>query len=155
MPSLNQVTIMGNLTRDVELRHTPSGAAVAEIGLALNERYKDKTSGQYVEKAVFVDVTLWQRTAEICAEYCRKGSPVLIVGRLSLDQWTDKESGAKRSKLKVVGETLQLLGSKSDGQGQQQRGPDAQAPAPDEYSQAAEAFPAGGVGGPGDGDVPF
>ncbi len=155
MASFNRVVLLGNVTRDIQVKFLQSGTAVAEVGLAVNERYKDKSSGEMVDKPVFVDVTLWGRTAEIAGEYLQKGKPVLIEGRLALDQWNDKDSGQKRSKLKVVGETLQLLGNKGDGQGQRQREPDSQAPAPDEYSQAADAFPAGGVGGPGDGDVPF
>jgi len=141
---------MGNLTRDVQLKYTPGGAAVAEVGLAINEKYKAK-SGEMVEKCVFVDVTLWNRTAEVCAEYCRKGSAILISGKLSLDSWTDKESGQKRSKLKVVGDAMQLLGSKGDGGSpRQQQEHDNQGGSPD-YDAAAGAFPPQGD----DGDVPF
>lgn len=106
MASLNQVTILGNLTRDVELRHIPSGTAVCELGLAINE--KVKRNEQWVDETVFVDVTCFARTAEIAAEYLSKGSPVLIVGRLKLDQW--EQDGQKRSKLKVVANELKLLG---------------------------------------------
>lgn len=116
--SFNQVTIAGNLTREPELRYTPGGTAVSDIGLAINER--EKKGDAYVDTVVWVDVTLWGRTAEVCNEYCSKGSPVLVSGRLRLDQW--EKDGAKHSKLKVVGERLQLLGSK--GERSAPRGPD-------------------------------
>ena len=92
MASFNKVILMGNLTRDVELRYTPSGTAVTEIGLAVNDRRKD-ANGQWVDETTFVDITLWGRTAEVCNEYLGKGSGVLIEGRLKLDQWDDKQTG--------------------------------------------------------------
>jgi single-strand DNA-binding protein len=108
MSSYNRVILMGNLTRDVELRYTPSSVPVCDIGLAVNDRVK--RGNEWVDEATFVDVTLWGRTAEIAAEYLSKGSAVFIEGRLKLDQW--EQDGQKRSKLKVVGERLQLLGAK-------------------------------------------
>jgi single-strand DNA-binding protein len=108
MASFNKVILMGNLTRDVELRYTPTGTAVTEIGLAVNDRRKD-ANGQWVDETTFVDITLWSRTAEICNEYLGKGSGVLIEGRLKLDQWDDKQTGQKRSKLRVTGERMQML----------------------------------------------
>ncbi len=113
MASYNRVVLLGNLTRDVEMRYTPSGTAVADIGLAVND-YRKSKDGTNMDTVVFVDVTLWARTAEIAAEYLKKGSPVLIEGRLQLDQW-ESPDGEKRSKLKVVGEKLQLLGTKDGG----------------------------------------
>ncbi len=115
MASFNRVILLGNLTRDPELRYTPSGTAVTEIGLAVNDRRKG-ANGEWVDETTFVDITLWGRTAEVATEYCSKGSPILIEGRLKLDQWQDKE-GQKRSKLRVVGERMQLLGGKSGGGG--------------------------------------
>lgn len=112
MASYNRVIVMGNLTRDPEVRQLPSGMTVAEIGLAVNDRYKN-AKGEMVDEATFVDVTLWGRTAEIAGEYLSKGSPALIEGRLKLDTW--ESDGQKRSKLKVVADKLQLLGSKGDG----------------------------------------
>ncbi len=109
MANLNKVMIIGNLTRDPELRHTPKGTAVAELGIAINRAWKDD-SGQKQEETTFVDVTLWGRVAEIAQQYLTKGSPCYIEGRLQLESWEDKTTGQKRSKLKVVGETLQLLG---------------------------------------------
>jgi single-strand DNA-binding protein len=108
--SFNKVILLGNVTRDIAVKYTPNGTAVCEIGIAVSESYLDKKTNQRRENTTFVDVTLWGRTAEVAGEYLAKGRPVLIEGRLNLDTWTDKESGQKRSKLKVVGEKLTLLG---------------------------------------------
>lgn len=112
MANLNKILLIGNLTRDPELRHTPKGTAVAELSLAINRVWYDDNK-QKQEDATFVEVTLWGRTAEVAQQYLTKGSPCFIEGRLTLDTWDDKETGKKRSKLKVVGESLQLLGSKT------------------------------------------
>lgn len=112
MPSLNKVTVLGNLTRDPQVRYTPSGQAVADIGMALNRQWLDKESNQRKEECVFLDITLWGRQAEVAGEFLQKGALVLIEGRLQLDQWDDKETGKKMSKLKVVGENLVMLGGK-------------------------------------------
>lgn len=112
--SLNKVLLMGNLTRDIELRHTQGGTAVTDLGMAINDRRKNQ-AGEFVEDTVFVDVTLWGRTAEVAAEYLSKGSSVLIEGRLKLDQW-ESEGGEKRQKLKVVGEKMQMLGKRNDSE---------------------------------------
>ena len=117
MASFNRVILMGNLTRDPQVRYIPSGSAVAEIGLAVNRSWFDKQSNQRREEVTFVDVTLWGRTAEIAGEYLAKGRQVLIEGRLQLDTWDDKESGQKRSKLRVVGETMTMVGSREGGGG--------------------------------------
>lgn len=109
MSSFNKVILMGNLTRDPEVRYTPKGSAVADIGLAVNRVYTTD-AGEKREEVTFVDVTLWGRTAEIAGEYLKKGRPAFIEGRLQLDSWDDKQSGQKRTKLKVVGEALQLIG---------------------------------------------
>jgi len=101
---------MGNLTRDVELRYTPSQTAVADIGVAVNEKRKDN-AGNLVEDTTFVEVTLWGRTAEVAAEYLKKGSPVLIEGKLKLDTW--EAEGVKRSKLKVVCTQMQMISAGS------------------------------------------
>jgi single-strand DNA-binding protein len=114
MSSFNKTILIGNLTRDVELRYLQSGTAVAEIGLAVNDRRKD-AAGNWVDETTFVDVTLFGRTAEVAGEYLGKGSSVLIEGRLKLDQW--EKDGQKRSKLKVVGENLRMLGGKGESKG--------------------------------------
>jgi single-strand DNA-binding protein len=114
MASFNRVILVGNLTRDPELRYIPSGTAVCEVGLAVNDRRKGP-NGDWIEEVTFVDVTLWSRTAEVASEYLTKGAPVLIEGRLKLDTW--EKDGKKNSKLRVVGERMQMLGSKSGSGG--------------------------------------
>lgn len=114
MASFNRVILVGNVTRDIEIRYIQSGSAVAEIGLAVNDRRKT-ASGEWVDETTFVDVTLWGRTAEIAGEYLSKGSPVLIEGRLKLDTW--ETDGQKRSKLRVVGEKMQMLSARTPGGG--------------------------------------
>lgn len=114
--SFNRVIIAGNLTRDPQVRFTQGGTAVAEIGLAINRSWFDKASNSRKEETLFCDVTLWNRDAENAETYLRKGSSVLIEGRLQLDQWEDRETGEKRSKLKVVAESVQYLGGKPSGE---------------------------------------
>lgn len=116
MANLNKVMLIGNLTRDPELRHTPKGTAVAELGLAINRVWMDDQKGKQ-EETTFVDVTLWGRQAELAQQYLSKGRPVYIEGRLNLDTWDDKATGQKRSKLKVIGENLQFLSSPQGSQG--------------------------------------
>lgn len=113
MASFNRVILVGNLTRDIELRYTPQGTAVTEIGLAVNDRVK--RNDEWVDETTFVDITLWGRTAEVANEYLSKGAPVLIEGRLKLDSWEDKSDGKKRYKLRVVGEKMQMLGGRKSG----------------------------------------
>jgi single-strand DNA-binding protein len=113
MPSINKVMLMGNLTRDPELKYTPKGTAVADLSLAINRAYTTD-AGEKREEVTFVDVTFFGRAAEIAEKYLTKGKPIFVEGRLHLEQWEDKTSGQKRSKLKVVGESLQMLGSRSD-----------------------------------------
>ncbi len=107
---------MGNLTRDPEIKYTPKGTAVADISLAINRVWKND-AGQKQEDTTYVDVELWGRQAEIAGEYLKKGRPVYIEGRLKLDTWDDKQTGQKRSKMRVVGESLQLLGSRDGTNG--------------------------------------
>ena len=109
----NRVILIGNLTRDVELRHTPNGTALAKIGLATNRTYKDSMSGENKQEVMFIDVDLWGRTAETANQYLKKGSKVLVEGRLTLQQWTD-QNGQKRSKHSVTAEKLQFLDSRND-----------------------------------------
>lgn len=169
MASFNRVILMGNLTRDPEVRYTPNQTAVSDIGLAVNRVWYDKSTNQKREEVTFVDVTLWGRTAEIAGEYLSKGRAVLIEGRLTLDQWDDKTTGQKRSKLKVVCENLTMVGGRpqggggggsqgggSQGGGQQSSQYDSgggSSPA-DEYYNEAPAGEAPAGGGPDD-EVPF
>lgn len=114
MASYNKVMLMGNLTRDPEIRYTPKGTAVTEIGLAVNRVYTTET-GEKREEVTFVDITFWGRQAEIIHQYCKKGRPLFVEGRLQLDTWDDKQTGQKRSRLRVVGENMQLLGGRDSG----------------------------------------
>jgi single-strand DNA-binding protein len=150
MASFNKVILLGNLTRDPEVRYTPKGTAVTELGMAVNRVYTAE-NGEKREETTFVDVTLWGRTAEIAGEYLKKGRPVFIEGRLQLDTWDDKQSGQKRSKLKVVGEGLQLIGSRPGGSGggggDEEGGSRSSRPAPPPRASAPSA--------PDDDEIPF
>lgn len=115
MASFNKVILIGNVTRDPEIKYTPKGSAVAEVGLAIN-RYYTTDGGEKREETTFVDVTLWGRQAEVAGEYAKKGRPLMVEGRLQLDTWDDKQTGQKRSRLRVVGENIQLLGSRAGGE---------------------------------------
>lgn len=113
MANLNKVMLMGNLTRDIEIRTLPNGTSVGQFGLAINRNWQD-AQGEKKEEVTFVDCEAWSKTAEIMAKYLSKGRPVFVEGRLKLDSWDDKESGQKRSKLKVVVESFQFIDSKKD-----------------------------------------
>ena len=153
MASFNQVILLGNLTRDVELRHTPSNQAVANIGLAMNRQFQTK-DGERREETTFVDCEAWGRQAEVMAQYLSKGRPVFIQGRLKLDTWQDQQ-GQNRSKLKVVVENFQFVGGR-DGGGNAPGGGGGGS-----YSSAGSPAPSSGGGGGGghqpvsDDDIPF
>ena len=153
MASFNKVILLGNLTRDPEVRYTPKGTAVTDIGLAVNRVYMGENNEKR-EEVTFVDVTLWGRTAEIAGEYLKKGRPVFIEGRLQLDSWEDKQSGQKKSKLKVVGETMQLLGSRPGGSG---GGESEEADRPTRSSGAKPSAPPPAKSAPAepDDEIPF
>ena len=158
MASFNRVILVGNLTRDPEVKYIPSGKAVAEIGLAVNRTWFDKNSNQRKEDVTFVDVTLWDRTAEIAGEYLSKGKQVLIEGRLQLDTWDDKTTGQKRSKLRVVGETMTMLGSRGEGGGGgggNRGGGGGQRSAPEPADSFYDDAPPDDSMGGGGGEVPF
>jgi len=110
----NKVILVGNLTRDIELRYTPDGLAVAKVGLATNRVYTDPTTKEKKQEVMFIDVVIFGRAAETSHQYLRKGSQVLVEGRLSLNQWIDN-SGQKRSKHEVIAETIKFLGGKGGG----------------------------------------
>ncbi len=114
MANFNKVYLMGNLTRDPEMRVTPKGTAICQFGLAISRSWKDE-SGQTREETAFVDIEAWGKQGEIIAKYCTKGRPLFVEGRLKFDQWEDKTSGQKRSKLKVVLENFQFIGGRGDG----------------------------------------
>lgn len=117
MASYNKVILVGNLTRDPELRYTSKGIAIAKIGLAVNRSWRDTASGELKEEVTFVDVDAFGKQAETLGQYMKKGSPLLVEGRLRLDTWEDKQTNQKRSKLGVVLESFQFLDSKSSREG--------------------------------------
>jgi len=159
MANLNKVMLIGNLTRDPEVRYTPKGTAVTDIGMAINRSY-GTDDGDRKEETTFVDITFWGRQAEVLGQYMKKGRPLYVEGRLQLDTWDDKNSGQKRSKLKVVGENFQFLGSRGDGDGEGDGGGGSQSGSADESGSVQEEAPAGGGGSSAapemdDDDIPF
>lgn len=115
MASLNKVMLIGNLTRDPEVRFTPKGSAVSDLGIAVNRTYVTD-SGEKMQETTYVDVVVWSRLAELAGQYLHKGSPVFIEGRLQMDTWEDKATGQKRSKIRVVADNLQFLGRREGGE---------------------------------------
>lgn len=150
MPNLNKVMLIGNVTRDPEVKFTPKGTAVTEVGLAINRVYTPE-GGERREETTFVDITFWGRQAEIVGEYAKKGKPIYVEGRLQLDTWDDKQSGQKRSKLRVVGEGLQLLGGRPGSGGGDEEGGGAP---PQRFSKPAPR-PAAPPPAAEDDDIPF
>jgi single-strand DNA-binding protein len=153
MASFNKVILMGNLTRDPELRYTPKGTAIAKVGLAVNRVWTNE-AGEKKEEVTFVDVDIFGRTAENVGQYMRKGRPILVEGRLKLDQWDDKQTGQKRSRLGIVAETVQFLGSAPGSEGGAPSTPRAARPAA-AAAAAPAAEPVEGDGPPENDDVPF
>lgn len=157
MTSLNKVFVAGNLTRDPEVRYTPRGTAVATLRLAIDDSYRNRETGETIEKACFVDVQAWGRQAETCGQYLAKGSPVLVEGGLELDQW-ENQQGEKRSKLRVKAFRVQFLGSP------RRSAHDGVAGAPDDAAKGQESdgndsrqdgdFPQPDAGPPDDADDP-
>jgi single-strand DNA-binding protein len=150
MASFNKVILVGNLTRDPEMRYTPKGMAIAKLGLAVNRVWKNE-AGESKEEVTFVDIDAFGRQAETISQYMKKGSPILIEGRLRLDQWDDKQTGQKRSRLGVVLEGFQFLGSGNRGEASHAGPPSAPAatsPAPTSSNEANGP-------GPEEDDVPF
>lgn len=142
MASVNKVMLLGNLTRDPELRYTPQGAAVCEFALALNHVYTNKQTGQKVEEVSFIDIVAWGRTAELCAEYLKKGRQVHVEGRLKQDRWESPE-GKKMSKVRVTAEAVTFLGSRPGGG------------APGPGAPEAAAAPEAPADAPPPDDIPF
>jgi len=153
MASFNKVILVGNLTRDPELRYTPKGTAVARLGLAVNRQWKTD-AGEAREEVTFIDIDAFGRQAEVIGQYCKKGKPLMIEGRLKYEQWDDKQTNQKRSKLLVVLESFQFLGdgNRAGGEGAPTGAPAARRPA-----ATGETPPpaADSEGPPLDDDVPF
>ena len=133
MANFNKVVLIGNITQDIELRKTTKGTSVADINLAAN-RIRTGDTGERIEETTFVDVTLWGRTAEVTHQYAQKGGPLMVEGRLHMDTWVDKNTGGNRSKLKVIADNIQLMGSKG--------GNDSASPTPPNPQSAAQTLPA-------------
>jgi len=146
MANVNKVILIGNLTRDVELKSTPKGTAVASCSLAINRSYKTD-QGEKREETTYVDVEFWGRVAEIVAEYVKKGNPLYVEGRLKQESWDDKETGKKRARLKVVAENIQLLGSRAK--------PSTKPADSESASESEESGPVSRPLGPVDDDIPF
>lgn len=152
MPNLNRVMLMGNLTRDPELRYTPNNTAVANLGMAINRKWFNKQTNESQEETTFVDMEAWGRTAEVLNQYLKKGRPLYVEGRLKLDQWQDKDGG-NRSKLKIVIESFEFLDSgKGEGGGGYQQG--------DRSGGGGRSAPASANAGPAhqpvdEDDIPF
>lgn len=172
MASLNKVMLMGNLTRDPEVRYTPKGTAVTDLGLAINRNYTTD-GGEKREDTTFVDITFWGRQAEVLGQYMKKGRPLYVEGRLQLDSWDDKNTGKKVYKLRVTGENFQFLGGRDDnggngggqqdgGSGYQQSGGGQPGGNTNENSNSYDAPPSNGGGSTPapaaemeDDDIPF
>lgn len=146
MASYNRVILIGNITRDIELRYTPGGLPVTEVGLAVNDRRKTST-GEWVDETTFVDVTFFGRTAEVASEFLSKGSPVFVEGRLKLDTW--EKDGEKKSKLRVICDRMQLIGAKgSSGGGPRSAGESYDVPVESRVHENTDSYASGG-------DIPF
>lgn len=143
--SFNKTIIVGTLGSDPQIKYTTGGTAVCELSLAVNRQWVDKSTNQKKEECTWVPVSLWGRTAEVAGEYLHKGSQILIEGRLQMDSWTDAATGQKRTKLKVVGEQMTMLGGRSGGGERQQDGSEPQQTEP----QAEPSYSGGGD------EVPF
>ncbi len=152
MASYNKVQLIGNLTRDIELRYTPKGSPVADMSIAVNRKWKDD-GGAVHEEVTFVEIALWGKTAESCAKYLKKGSPAFVDGRLEMQSWEDKQTGQKRSKLRVVAEGVQFLGSGQQGE-QRQTTTTRQAPASRQAPQQQQGHWGDGQPAEQD-DIPF
>jgi single-strand DNA-binding protein len=148
--NINRVVLVGNLTRDPELRHTPSGTPVCSLRVAVNTRRKDET-GQWVDKPNYFDVTVWGQQGENSAQYLSKGRPVAIDGRLEWREWQDRETGQKRQAVDIIADSVQFLGSREGGENGGRFTPQSDVPADTaDFAQAPVA-----TGGTTDDDIPF
>jgi single-strand DNA-binding protein len=146
--NINRVVLVGNLTKDPELRHTPSGTAVCKLRLAVNTRQKDSSTGEWGDKPNYFDVTVWGNQGESCAQYLSKGRPVGVDGRLDWREW-EAQDGTKRQAVEIIAESVQFLGGRSDGEGQSQYIP------PSDVSADQSDFVKAGAGAAADDDIPF
>ena len=147
MANINRVVLVGNLTKDPELRHTPSGTAVCKLRLAVNTRQKDQATGEWGDKPNYFDVTVWGNQGESCAQYLSKGRPVGVDGRLDWREW-EAQDGTKRQAVEIIAESVQFLGSRGDSEGQSQYTPSS-----DVAADQSDFVKAGA--GAADDDIPF
>jgi single-strand DNA-binding protein len=147
MANINRVVLVGNLTRDPELRHTPSGTAICKLRVAVNSRQKDPATGEWGEKPNYFDVTVWGNQGESCAQYLSKGRPVGIDGRLDWHEWEDKQTGQKRQAVEIIADSVQFLGSRGDG------GESQYIPSSDVTADQSDFAKAGAAAA--DDDIPF
>jgi single-strand DNA-binding protein len=152
--NINVVVITGNLTQDPELRHTGGGTPVCELRVAVNSRRKDGTTGEWVDKPNYFNVTVWGAHGENCANYLSKGRPVAVEGRLDWREWEAKDGGGKRQAVQIIANSVQFLGSRDGGGGGNGNGFTPQSDTPADTSDY-DAAPAGAGGGGGDDDIPF
>ena len=150
--SLNKVLLIGNLTRDPEVKYTPKGTAVCDLGLAINDSYKAQ-DGTIKETVTYVDIEVWGRQAETCKQYLTKGRPVFVEGQLRLDQW--EQEGQKRSKLKVRADRVQFLGGGGAGGGGRSGGGEQRSSSPGESTRSAPSVSEDAPPPPSDDDIPF
>jgi single-strand DNA-binding protein len=151
--NINVVAITGNLTRDPELRSTPSGTSVCKLRVAVNSRRKDSSSGEWVDKPNYFDVTVWGGQGENCANYLSKGRPVAVDGRLDWREW-EAQDGSKRQAVEIIANSVQFLGSRNDNQGGGGNGFQASSDVPADTSDFEEAGVSGG-GEKSESDIPF
>ena len=147
MANINRVVLVGNLTKDPELRHTPSGTALCKLRLAVNTRQKDNTTGEWGDKPNYFDITVWGNQAESCAQFLAKGRPVAVDGRLDWREW-DAQDGTKRQAVEIIADSVQFLGSRQDGEG-------AGGGQPQFVPSGAQADNADFAGSAADDDIPF
>jgi single-strand DNA-binding protein len=154
--NINVVVITGNLTQDPELRHLGSGTAVCELRVAVNSRRKDGSTGEWVDKPNYFNVTVWGAQGENCANYLSKGRPVAVEGRLDWREWEAKD-GSKRQAVQIVANSVQFLGSRDGGGGGGNGNGGGFTPPSDTPADPTDfdAAPAGAAGGGGDDDIPF
>jgi single-strand DNA-binding protein len=152
--NINRVVLTGNLTRDPELRHLGSGLAVCSLRIAVNTRRKNGQSGEWEDKANFFDITVWGAQGENVAQYCAKGRPIAVDGRLEYREWEDKETGAKRNAVQIVADSVQFLGGRDDG-GNGNGGGNRFAQQSDVPADTGDFQPAGAGAGNTDDDIPF
>ena len=154
MANINRVVLVGNLTRDPELRHTPSGTAVCSLRLAVNSRRKDGATGEWTEKPNYFDITVWGNQGENCAQYLAKGRPVAIDGRLEWREW-EAQDGTKRQATDIIADSVQFLGSRDDASGGGGFGGNGASKGSDVPADEGDFQPAPVAGASGDDDIPF